>query len=414
MKMRRLVCAVAILCCVSAAAFADGTVFVQGIAKPRIPDQSALITFDGKTERLVIETAVEGEGTEFAWVVPVPSLPKVEAATPGLFPTLRAITRDRLVGFDSDWPLSPGLAVLIGILIWWGLYRRGWIAPVVIGVILLLLRGMMLPAAASTGIGPFMSSGITVLDRKTVGLYETVTISGTDGKNIADWLDSNGFKVAASKQDALTQYAKEGWMFVAGRLRRDTAANGQFRALPLAFTFAASRAVYPLRLTGIENGPVAVDLHVVGNEEAVAAPFLRRRAGHLDFGAQEEGDDFIPVSHEALKAYCKAFSALTVLSATLSPEQMKGDLYLTWKPLTPLRHVYYMRETALAWASRVAAGMFLLASIVCAVKYWRHRLPEASNPPSFRDESFIVLMIVSLAPLLLGVCIYRVSAESAG
>ncbi len=101
MKMRRLVCAVAILCCVSAAAFADGTVFVQGIAKPRIPDQSALITFDGKTERLVIETAVEGEGTEFAWVVPVPSLPKVEAATPGLFPTLRAITRDRLVGFEQ-------------------------------------------------------------------------------------------------------------------------------------------------------------------------------------------------------------------------------------------------------------------------------------------------------------------------
>ncbi len=106
MKMRWLICAVAIFCC-SAAAFADGTVFVQGIAKPRIPDQSALITFDGKTERLVIETAIEGEGAEFAWVVPVPSIPKVEAATPGLFPTLRAITRARIVGysiFEADRP----------------------------------------------------------------------------------------------------------------------------------------------------------------------------------------------------------------------------------------------------------------------------------------------------------------------
>ena len=64
---------------------------------------------------------------------------------------------------------------------------------------------------------------------------------------------------------------------------------------------------------------------------------------------------------------------------------MKAYLYLTWKALTPFRHVYYMREAALAWASRVAAGMFLLASIVCAVKYWRRHLPEASNPPFFRD-----------------------------
>ena len=189
MKMRRLICTVAILCC-SAAAFADGTVFVQGFAKPHIPDQSALITFDGKTERLVIETAVEGEGTEFAWVVPVPSMPKVEAATPGLFPTLRAITRDRLVGFESDWLLLPGMAALIGILIWWGIYRRGWIAPLVIGVILLLLSRH--DAARGRFCGRWSvhaSSGITVLDRKIVGLYETVTISGTDGKNIADWLE---------------------------------------------------------------------------------------------------------------------------------------------------------------------------------------------------------------------------------
>ena len=70
--MRGAMIALAALCCACAAAFADGTVFVSGAAKPRIPDQSALITFDGKTERLVIETSVESAGTDFAWVVPVP------------------------------------------------------------------------------------------------------------------------------------------------------------------------------------------------------------------------------------------------------------------------------------------------------------------------------------------------------
>jgi hypothetical protein len=222
-----------------------------------------------------------------------------------------------------------------------------------------------------------MSGGINVLDRKIVGLYETVTISGTDGKNISDWLNGNGFKVAGSKQDALTQYTKEGWVFVAGRIRRDLAAVGRFRVHPLSFTFAASRAVYPMRLTGIENGPVAVDLYAAGNQEAAAAPFTRQRVGRLyvpepyDYG---DIDSSVRLSHEALQSYCKGFSALTVLSATLSPEQMKADLYLTWKPLTPFRHVYYMREAALALASQIAAGVFVLLSIVCAVKYrWPYR-----------------------------------------
>ncbi|MGD0999958.1 MAG: DUF2330 domain-containing protein [Candidatus Brocadiia bacterium] len=374
MKVRRLICAVAILCCASAIAFADGTVFVQGIAKPRIPDQSALITFDGKTERLVIETAIEGEGTEFAWVVPVPSMPKVEAATPGLFPTLRAITSPRLVGYSSDWPGLPILGILAGILIWWGIESGRWTGPVVTFVILaVLLSGFVFSAFRSAGPipSPMMSGGINVLDRKIVGLYETVTISGTDGKNISDWLNSNGFKVARDRQAALTQYAKEGWVFVAGRFRRESAEAGQFRAHPLSFTFATSRAVYPMRLTGIENGPVALDLYAVGNEEAVAAPFVRQRAGRLDFDANKDRDDFIPLSHEALQSYCRGFFALTALSATLSPEQMKDDLYLTWKPLTPFRPVYYMRQTALAWASPIAAGVFVLLSIVCAVKYCR-------------------------------------------
>jgi len=300
------------------------------MAKPRIPDQSALITFDGKTERLVIETAIEGEGAEFAWVVPVPSMPKVEAATPGLFPTLRAVTSARVVGYSTDWTVLPIMGLLVGILIWFGIETRRWMDAFWAFVIAVILAGMLLPSLARAGISPslMLSGSVTVLDRKIVGLFETVTISGTDGKSIADWLNGNGFKVAASKQDALAQYAKEGWVFVSGRIRRDSSAAGRFRAHPLSFTFATSRAVYPMRLTGIENGPVAVDLYAVGNEEAVVAPFVRQQAGRLDFDGLRDQDDFIPLTHEELQSYCKGFSALTLLSATLSPEQMKADLYL--------------------------------------------------------------------------------------
>ena len=382
--MRGAISALIILCCGPAAAFADGTVFVQGMAKVRIPDQSALITFDGKTERLVIETAVEGKGTEFAWVVPVPSMPKVEAATPGLFPTLRMITGPRVVGYESDWFLAPVLGLVIGLLIWLASYTRRLTTALAIFLIALFLIGLLVPAFATAreagaSSQPLAPNRVEVLERKIVGLYETATISGADGQKIAGWLNSNGFKVVTGAQGALTQYAKEGWMFVAARLRRESAEAGRFNPHPLCFTFAASRAVYPLRLTGIDNGPVAVDLYVAGNEEAVAAPFTRQRAGRLDIAASSKQDDFIPMSHEVLQSYCKGFSAMTLLSATLSPEKTKDDLYLTWKPLTPFRHVYHMREGALALASQLAAATFVLLSVVCAFlcRRWKCLLAAA-------------------------------------
>lgn len=105
-------------------AFADGKVFTRVAIPARIPDQSALITFDGKTERLVIETNVEGEGSHFAWVIPLPAVPKIEEATTGLFPTLRVITRPRVADYDSDWPLFPISAAVCSILIWIAMFRR--------------------------------------------------------------------------------------------------------------------------------------------------------------------------------------------------------------------------------------------------------------------------------------------------
>ena len=61
-----------------------------------IPDQRALIHFTNGTERLVIETRFTGAGTNFAWVVPFPSPPVIEEATPGLFPTLDYLFRPEI------------------------------------------------------------------------------------------------------------------------------------------------------------------------------------------------------------------------------------------------------------------------------------------------------------------------------
>jgi hypothetical protein len=235
------------------------------------------------------------------------------------------------VGYETDWPLLPVLGLVFGMLIWVVIYARRLTTALAIFLTALFLSGFLLPHSATARVEgansrPLMSNGVNVLERKTVGLYETATISGADGKKVTEWLNSNGFKVAASVQEALTHYEKQGWTFVAARMRRDSAEAARFSPHPLSFTFAAPRAVYPLRLTGIGNGPLAVDMYVPGEEEAVAGPFVRQRAGHLDFAPSPDRDDFIPISHEALQSYCKGYSALTLLSAALLPEQMKADL----------------------------------------------------------------------------------------
>ncbi|RYD24636.1 MAG: DUF2330 domain-containing protein, partial [Verrucomicrobiaceae bacterium] len=71
-------------------ATADGMVFRRPLVAedPWIPDQRALLHWMHGEETLVIETSVNGGGTDLAWVVPLPSPPEVEEAPTALFPTL--------------------------------------------------------------------------------------------------------------------------------------------------------------------------------------------------------------------------------------------------------------------------------------------------------------------------------------
>src|SRR5215471_4884724 len=83
------------------AALADGKVFAAIDHSASIPDQQALIHYASGVETLVVETRFTGTGTDFAWVVPLPCVPEISAATTGLFPTLRAIMEPELIQSHS-------------------------------------------------------------------------------------------------------------------------------------------------------------------------------------------------------------------------------------------------------------------------------------------------------------------------
>src|SRR3974390_876675 len=85
-------------------ALADGKVFTTAVAAPvTTPDQRAMLQFSNGVERLVIETSFVGQGTNFAWVVPLPSAPKGEAVSTNFFGYLNSSFQPNLITEADPW-----------------------------------------------------------------------------------------------------------------------------------------------------------------------------------------------------------------------------------------------------------------------------------------------------------------------
>ena len=64
---------------------------------------------------------------------------------------------------------------------------------------------------------------MSILDRKIVGVFETTTITSHDAKALQTWLSENGFAVPTNAEPVIESYVKDGWVFVATKVRRDNA-----------------------------------------------------------------------------------------------------------------------------------------------------------------------------------------------
>ncbi len=406
-------------------ALADGKVFPPTAypVEVRIPDQRAILAWSNGVERLVIETRFTGAGTNFAWVVPLPSAPKVEAATRGLFPTLTHLLRPRaihsppkkfqLVLFwcsvlwllvtvrrtgsirGADWFAGglAGFAAAIGDMVFLGVVVFSMSMCLVYGVrirrlsfgetvslILIhgLVAGMGLPALA-TAKAKGGSDSVEILDRQLAGVFETTTLTARDPGALRDWLNTNGYMLPKEVEPVIADYLRDGWVFVASKVRREASSTEAGSLHPLSFTFAAKEPVYPLRLTGVGNGNLEVDLFVFGPERAKAAGFKVRDAVRpqimetttesLQPGGRNSG---LPLAHAGLQEAAGNAAFATRLQGTLTPEQMRQDAVIQWDGFNEVRDVRYSRLgatlTVLNWTGS-ALCLFFVG--VAAVARWR-------------------------------------------
>jgi hypothetical protein len=361
-------------------ALADGMVVptIAYPAKVTIPDQRALICFTNGTERLVIETRFTGAGTNFAWVVPLPSQPIIEEATTGLFPTLQYLFRPEIV---HEVPLYYlGILVTLGLiyLFYLSIKYASMGFTIFLVFLFLFLAAMLLPALSSAkrkGMESTSSAqAVSILDRKLVGIFETMTITSRDPKALENWLRENGFAVSTNAEPIIASYIKDNWIFVAAKVRRDKPDNETSTPHPLSFTFKTDKPVYPMRLTGLNNQPLNVELYVFGPARAEAAHFKVERCTQPNYPQPPPSDSWSwnwsrwspetpNIVHPLLRKWVNGSHVATKLIATLSRSEMRQDVWLDWTSFSEKKNHLISHSgaltTALNWGSWLLAGGLL-------------------------------------------------------
>ena len=191
-----------------------------------------------------IQIQYEGDAENFAWIIPVTSVPEVLVGSQALFDNLLSATVPTYtVNTQSFGDCNSG------------------------GVGCGALRGGLENDAiqfADEGAGDGTSGGEDgpdILDRGFAGAFEYVTLTGDNVQEIVDWLDANGYAQDPDAPPILEEYLQDDFAFVAVKLQ----AGADVEEIhPLAIRYAGTEPCIPIRLTRI----AAVD------DMAIRAMFL--------------------------------------------------------------------------------------------------------------------------------------------
>jgi len=331
---------------------ADGKVFAPTLVPQQVemPDQRALLAWNDGVETLVIESAFVGKGTEFAWVVPLPSKPEVFPATAGTLPSAVALMQPVI---KEGLPFAWGLAVILGsvgviaLLFGWSVVgiimqvaisgigiialvatifaftqstALGWVTfglgclcvwlfrdsfqkkttmleVLITLIIVLFVFSITIPTVGKVGstMGSSTQAAHVTVEQHAVGDYDVALISGQEGNGVITWLETHKFALNPAERTVATDHAKSGGWFVASRVHRQFAESGRSVPAPLAFRFPTKQPVYPMRLTGAgATRSLNVELIVFGPSRAEIPGLSTRAVAPITYTDPNEKTGWIP------------------------------------------------------------------------------------------------------------------------
>lgn len=199
------------------------------------------------------QISYSGNPSEFAYVVPVREGTRVEPSTDAWFEALDASTRPIIMapqsygagwGGDGEGSDESSGCACSGEQTSAAFADRG---------------GAGADAAASKDAGP---PPVDVVEQKVVGPYDAVTLRSKEPKALETWLRDHGYAIPPESDPIVADYVKNGFDFIALRLRPD---DGARAIQPIRIVTPGADPTLPLRMMQIGAGAsLAVTLWVIG------------------------------------------------------------------------------------------------------------------------------------------------------
>jgi hypothetical protein len=183
---------------------------------------------DGERTVMTLANDYQGALTEFAMVVPVPTVlerEQIHVTENAIVDHLDAYTSPRLVEYFDEDPCQRVY------------YEKA--AP-------------MASADASVGAAERRradSLGVTIEAEYTVGEYDILILSAKQSDGLAVWLKENGYKMPEGAESVLGSYIKQGTKFFVAKVNlEEQAATGLKYLRPLQIAFESPKFMLPIRL----------------------------------------------------------------------------------------------------------------------------------------------------------------------
>ena len=226
----------------SASAFCG---FYVAKADTELFNQSSKVALVRDGDRTVITMANDyiGDPTEFAMVIPVPTVitkEQVHISSPALLEHLDAYTAPRLVEYFDRNPCEQRY-----------LKQRMMSSMSVAGA---PMAEMMQDSAAELG--------VTIEESFTKGEYDILILSAKESDGLQTWLEQSGYKVPPKARKTLGSYIKQDMKFFVAKVNlEEKAKQGGEMLRPIAVAYESPKFMLPIRL-GTVNAKGHQDLFV--------------------------------------------------------------------------------------------------------------------------------------------------------
>jgi MYXO-CTERM domain-containing protein len=225
----------------------------------------------GSEVTATIEIKYGGDADDFAWVVPVSSLPEtpvLDVAPGSLMTLLETATNPSLIFPPTKCTSAPSPPA--------DMSRRGDLAE-----------------AMPTANG---DDDVDVTDLEQVGPYAPQRISSNDAAALVTWLNDNGYLITEAMEPAVEEYVALGYDFLGMKLAPDA---GVTDIQPIVIRYPGTEPMVPVVLTSVAAKPeMAIMVFIAGDARWESSNYTNIEAGddeRLQADPRTGRDNYFPL-----------------------------------------------------------------------------------------------------------------------